>query len=280
MMSFTKENGADMQGWRIGLLGIGAIGRDVVQYIASKRRDSEFIVLRRSADAVDLPHVRQVGTIEDLLAARPDIVVEAAGHHAIESYVPFLLRNGVPVVAASVGSLLQETTNGVMSDILVAVAREGHARLLLPAGAIGGLDYIAAVSRLPDLRIVYTSRKPQEAWLDELARRDIDPASLKSELMLFEGSVAQAAALYPRNLNVAATLALGCGRPEIVSVRVVVDPAARGNTHEIVCESSAGYARFEFVNAPAPSNPKTSMVTALSLAYCVEDFLTERADAI
>jgi aspartate dehydrogenase len=54
---------------------------------------------------------------------------------------------------------------------------------------------------------------------------------------------------------------------------VVVDPAARGNIHEIVCESAAGSARFEFINAPAPSNPKTSMVTALSLAHGVEEFL-------
>ncbi len=171
---------------------------------------------------------------------------------------------------------MQETERGILSDVLTKIARASHARLLLPAGAIGGLDYIGAVSLLPDLRIVYTSRKPPEAWADELALRAIEPSSLQHELTLFEGSVAQAAALYPRNLNVAATLALACGRPEVVSVRVVVDPKALGNTHEILCESAAGSARFEFVNAPAPSNPKTSMVTALSVAHCVDEFLAAR----
>jgi aspartate dehydrogenase len=272
-MMREKNNGGDGVGQRIGLLGIGAIGRDVVEYLSAPHKDREFFVLRRSDDQLDLPHVHQLRSIDDLISVRPDIVVEAAGHHALEHSVPALLRAGVPVIAASVGSLVQENGSGLMADVLKKLADDHHARLLLPAGAIGGLDYIGAVAHLPDLRIVYTSRKPPAAWHDELTKQKIDPASLKNELALFEGSVAAAAALYPRNLNVAATLALACGRPETVSVRVVVDPAARGNIHEIVCESCAGSARFEFINAPAPSNPKTSMVTALSLAHGVEEFL-------
>ena len=264
-------------GQRIGLLGIGAIGRDVVDYLGARRSDLEFLVLRRSDGALDLPRVRQLHTLDEMLDARPAIVVEAAGHHALESCVPALLRAGIPVIAASVGSLVQDSSHGLMADMLKTIAQEHHARLLLPAGAIGGLDYIGSVALLPDLRIVYTSRKPPAAWADELAALKIDPASLRAEHVLFEGSVTQAAALYPRNLNVAATLALACGRISAVSVRVVVDPAARGNTHDIFCESSAGSARFEFINAPAPSNPKTSMVTALSLAHCVEDFLAGQA---
>lgn len=260
-------------GQRIGLLGIGAIGRDVVDCLAAQNKDREFFVLRRSDDPLNLPRVHQLRSIEELIAAHPDIVVEAAGHHALEHYVPALLRAGMPVVAASVGPLVQENGQGLIADVLQKVAQDHHARLILPAGAIGGLDYIGAVAHLPDLRIVYTSRKPPAAWADELAAMSIDPGSLKAEHVLLEGSVSQAAARYPRNLNVAATLALACGRIGVVSVRVVVDPAARGNTHEIFCESSAGSARFEFINAPAPSNPKTSMVTALSLAHCVEEFL-------
>jgi aspartate dehydrogenase len=58
-------------------------------------------------------------------------------------------------------------------------------------------------------------------------------------------------------------------------VRVVADPAARGNTHEIEAKSAAGEAHFRFVNAPSPDNPKTSMVTALSLAAAVRRVLDE-----
>lgn len=262
-----------MQGWRIGVIGFGAIGRDVVDLLAARRSDARFIVLRRSPGPLDAPGMKSVVALDEMIAERPDVVVEAAGHHALETCVPVLLRRGISVIAASVGPLVQETETGLFWDDLVAAAQEGGARLVLPAGAIGGLDYIRAAALSPNLRIAYTSRKPPDAWRDELDKRGVDPAALRGEIVLFEGSVAEAAALYPRNLNVAATLALACGEPRRVRVRVVVDAAARGNTHEIECESAAGTARFEFVNAPAPSNPKTSMLTALSLVHCVEDFL-------
>jgi aspartate dehydrogenase len=261
-----------MRGWRIGLLGFGAIGRDVLSQLGVRHADAQFVVLRRNGDSIDVPNTRQVRTIEALVATRPDVVIEAAGHQALEASVPVLLKSGISVIAASVGSLVQPDDRGVLGDVLQVMAAPG-ARLVIPAGAIGGLDYIGAVALLPDLRIAYTSRKPPEAWADELASRGLEPALLQSELVLFEGSVSEAAARYPRNLNVAATIALAAGRSDVVSVRVVVDPAARGNTHEIACESSAGSARFEFINAPAPANPKTSMVTALSLVHCVEQYL-------
>jgi aspartate dehydrogenase len=262
-----------MSGWRLGLIGIGAIGRDVLHHLSARHANARFTILRRSTGADDLPsNVDEVDSVEALIAAHPDLVIEAAGHHAIEASIPRILAAGIPVVAASVGCLVQETASGTLASDLQILAAGKHARLILPAGAIGGLDYVGTVAMLPELRITYTSRKPPEAWADELARLGIDGATLAGEHVLFEGSVAEAAALYPRNLNVAATLALAAGRMDAVSVRVVVDPAARGNTHEIDCRSSAGTARFEFVNAPAPANPKTSMVTALSLVHCVEEF--------
>ena len=263
-----------MRVWRIGLLGIGAIGRDVVSLIGDRRPDTEFIVLRRSGGDLGIPGARQVHDIDQMVRARPDVVIEAAGHQALETCVPALLAHGVSVIAASVGSLIQAGESGVMCETLKTIAAGTGARLVLPAGAIGGLDYISAVALLTDLRVTYTSRKPPEAWADELMRRGLDASQLDSEVILFEGSVAEAAALYPRNLNVAATIALAVGRPDVVSVRVVIDPAARGNIHEIVCESAAGLARFIFLNTPSPKNPKTSMVTALSLIHCVEEFFS------
>jgi aspartate dehydrogenase len=261
----------------IGLIGVGAIGHDVLQHLRARHPDMRFTVLRRTGgDADKSAGEKYVNTIEALTAARPDIVVEAAGHQAIATYVPALLRAGIPVVAASVGSLMSETETGWLGDDLQKLATAHQSLLILPPGAVGGLDYIASVAILPDLKIAYTSRKPPAAWADELALRGLKPADLTGALVLFEGSVAEAAALYPKNLNVAATIALAVGRADAVSVRVVVDPAARGNTHEIDCNSAAGVARFEFVNAPAASNPKTSMVTALSLVHCVEHYLATR----
>ncbi|MDB5650306.1 MAG: putative exported protein [Hyphomicrobiales bacterium] len=263
-----------MAGRHIGLIGVGAIGRDVVSRLMSGAAPARFTILRRNSgsDDAEVEGVTQVTDVHALIAAQPDLVVEAAGHQALQDLVPAILRAGISVVAASAGSLVQDDGEGTLEQSLRSCATLSGARLIVPAGAIGGLDYLAAVAPLDDLAIAYTSRKPPHAWRDELAARGLLEGDVKGELVLFEGSVEEAARLYPRNLNVAATIALTIGDTKRIRVRVVVDERAAGNTHEIESVSAAGRARFEFVNAPAPTNPKTSMVTALSVAQCVEAF--------
>lgn len=262
----------------IGLIGVGAIGRDVVARLSTSAASSRFTTLRRTRDETDAGSatIKQVSSVEALIAAAPDVVIEVAGHQALQELVPRILGAGISVIAASAGSLVQDDGEGMLAATLQDCAAKHGARLIVPAGAIGGLDYLAAVAPLDDLHIEYTSRKPPDAWLDELAARGLQAQDIHGELVLFEGSVAEAARLYPRNLNVAATIALTIGNAGRIRVRVVIDSRAAGNTHEIECVSAAGRARFEFVNAPAPSNPKTSMVTALSVAQCVEAFFAAR----
>ncbi|RUU07022.1 DUF108 domain-containing protein, partial [Mesorhizobium sp. M6A.T.Ca.TU.002.02.2.1] len=112
----------------------------------------------------------------------------------------------------------------------------------------------------------YTSRKPPAAWRAELVAlgRDGDDGPV----ILFEGSAPDAAALYPKNLNAGLTVALAAGI-ERTRVRVVADPAVRENIHEIDVTSAAGRAHLRFENAPSPHNPKTSAITAFSLAATV-----------
>lgn len=125
---------------------------------------------------------------------------------------------------------------------------------------------------LSDARARYTSRKPVAAWGAELAALEVDPDRLTAPHVLFDGTAAEAVRLYPRNLNAGLTLALALG-PARVSVRVVADPGAEGNTHEIDVDSAAGTARFRFFNAPPPDNPKTSLLTALSMAAALRPLL-------
>ncbi len=249
---------------RIGLIGFGAIGRALHAAL-----DAEWTVLMRPGSATVLPpDVRRVESIEALIAAQPAAVVEAAGVEAARVYLPALLDAGLAVIPASVGAL----ADPAFHECLQALAARSGGRIMLQGGALGGLDYLAAVAPLAETRAVYTSRKPVAAWRAELAALGVDPEALAGEHLLFEGTAADAARLYPRNLNAGLTLALALG-PERVSVRVVADPAAGGNTHEIAVSSPAGTANFRFVNAPAPDNPKTSLLTALSIAAALRPLL-------
>ena len=178
------------------------------------------------------------------------------------------------MVIASVGAL----ADGDLHARLLAAAREGRTRLVLPSGAIGGIDYLEAVSASTGLRVRYCSRKPPAAWQQEIKARGIALENLTSEIVLFEGNARAATLLFPQNLNVAATLALACVGIDESEVRVVADPKAKGNTHEIEIVSEVGRAHMVFENNPSPANPKTSALTALSIVRAVRADLRDFSD--
>lgn len=246
----------------VALIGFGAIGRALAERLG-REPGYRLSVLRRDAGPLP-PGIAAFETLEEMVAARPALVVEAAGQEAVAQYGPALLEAGIDLVIASTGAL----ADGPLRDRLHDAAQVGGARLVVPAGAIGGLDYLAAIAALPGAQVRYTSRKPPAAWSEELRRLGHDPAALDAEVVLFEGSAAEAARRYPRNLNAGLAVALAAGEAR-VSVQVIADPAVRDNTHEIEVESPAGTAALRFANLPSPDNPKTSALTALSLAAAV-----------
>ena len=249
----------------IGIIGFGAIGCDLSGRLV--RAGHAIIVLLRpgsgSRGAVP-PGVTTADTLGALIAMRPAIVVEAAGQAALGTLAPALLESGITVVAASTGALGDPD----LFAQLDASARQGGSRLVIPAGALGGLDYLAALRGAAGAKIRYTSRKPPGAWRTELAAAGHDPNALSGAVTLFEGHAAEAARLYPRNLNAGLTVALAAS-PAPVTVRVVADPAVALNTHEIEAESELGTASMRFANRPSAVNPKTSALTAASLAAAV-----------
>jgi len=250
----------------IGLVGFGAIARELLTRFTNE--SVRWIVYTRSAVIVDDAelNITFVQNLDELIRSRPCIVVEAAGQSALRDQVPAILEAGICVIAASVGALSDET----ILLTLDKACKEANASLIFPSGAVGGLDYLSAIASLEDVRIRYTSRKPPAAWKAELRERNL--VCDGDALVLFEGSSQEAARLYPKNLNAALTISLAI-RPHNLAVRVLVDPDAKANTHEIDVESAAGTAFFRLENVPSELNPKTSMITALSLASSLLKFL-------
>ncbi|TIR16847.1 MAG: aspartate dehydrogenase [Mesorhizobium sp.] len=249
----------------LGLIGYGAIARDIVTAFPAHAVDW-VVLLREGASPVLPANVRAVTRLDLLTHARPAAVVEAAGQEAVAAYVPALLEAGIPTVIASVGAL----ADAALQTRLAAAGSIGGTRFVLPAGALGGLDYLRAIAALPDARVRYTSRKPPAAWKAELAALGLSAG--QEAVTLFEGTPQEAARAYPKNLNAAFAVALAVGADK-VTVRAIADPKAAGNTHEIEAESAAGTAAFRLANTPSPGNPKTSALTALSVAAALRDLL-------
>jgi aspartate dehydrogenase len=262
----------------VGLIGYGGIAQDVVaalrdagdgvKIVAALCRPGRAEKARAALGGIDI-----VETLDDLLARRPNIVAEVAGQQAVSELGPEVLRRGFDLLVISIGALAEQ----VLLERLKAAAREGKSRILLPAGAIGGIDAIAAM-RVAGLHSVrYRSRKPPAAWRGSPAEKVADLDKLTQRAVLYRGTAGEAALLYPQNANVAAAVALAGLGFDATEVELVADPEAPGNVHEIEAEGVAGRIAIQLQGKPSRTNPKTSALAALSVARAL---LNEKATIV
>jgi aspartate dehydrogenase len=251
----------------VGLIGYGGIARDVV---AALRESGSGVSIaaalcrpgRTEQARAALPGIAIVDSLGDLLARNPKVVAEVAGQQAVSEHGPEVLRKGFDLLVISIGALAEPQ----LLERLKAAAVEGKSRLLLPAGAIGGIDAIAAM-RVGGLNTVrYRSRKPPAAWRGSPAEKVADLDKLTARTVLYRGHAGEAALRYPQNANVAAAVALAGLGFEKTEVELVADPEAPGNVHEIEAEGAAGKFAISLQGRPSKTNPKTSMLAALSVA--------------
>jgi len=262
----------------LGIIGFGAIAQGLIAVLCEEPGTPARITIlcRAGREAATKAQAEQIiagrGTtvfavsdLDGLLAKAPDVVAECAGHSAIESYGSGVLDAGVDLIVASIGALADDA----LLAALRTAAENSGAQVTLPSGAIGGIDAVAAARLSGITEVIYTGRKPPTAWAGSPADTVVDLQALTEEVVFFTGSAREAAQAYPKNANVAATLALAGIGMDKTQVRLIADPGAGGNTHEYSVRSGAVDYSMTQVGKPSPLNPKSSQSTVLSLARAV-----------
>ncbi|WP_112320953.1 aspartate dehydrogenase [Oceanibium sediminis] len=263
----------------LALIGFGAIGQTLVTTLCESPdaplrkltllvRETAMADTRQRAEGICAGHGIVVDVHSDIaavLAAKPDLVVECAGHGAVVQYGPAVLSAGIDLLTASVGAF----ADAALLDRLKGIAADTGVQILLPAGAIAGIDALGAARLSGIHEVTYVGRKPPAAWTGTEAEQHLDLASLSEEAVFFDGTAREAAARFPKNANVAATVALAGVGMDATRVRLIADPIASGNTHELHVSSNAMDLTLQVTGNASPLNPKTSLSTAYSLARAV-----------
>lgn len=200
-------------------------------------------------------------TLHGFRGCGAQLIIESAGHQAVSENVIDLLRDGYETIVTSVGSL----GDASLCQCLIEAAREGNTRLVVPSGAIGALDIVAALKYSGIESVCYRSRKPPATWRDTPAERVLDLDSVTSATAFYDGSARAAVLDYPRNANVAAALSLAGIGFERTQVTLIADPTVTGNVHEFDLVANAGSVSVRIEGKASIHNPKTSLPTVYSL---------------
>ena len=254
----------------IALIGYGGTAQTVVQELTAETGGAKpdiHVVVRPGKVDQYRNMVPPMVQITDSLASLPGdvgLVIETAGHSAVSQYGCEALSQGRDFGLISSGALADET----LLAQLRAAARENGKHLLVFNGAVAAIDAITSAKAAGLQTLRYTGIKPATAWEGTPAASQFDLGALAAPTVIFEGNAREVALAYPKNANVAATVALAGVGMEDTSVRLIADPQATVNRHRLDGSSTLGRFEFETEARPSTANPKTSSSTAYSiLAY-------------
>jgi aspartate dehydrogenase len=259
---------------RVGLAGLGAVGLEVARrLIAGVPGLTLAAVAVRDVDKAR----RALPQIGDSIAVRKpteladdcDIVVECLPPVLFREVAISAIDKGRLFMPLSVAQLLQDWD-------LVARAKEKGARILVPTGALIGLDAVRAAAEGTIHSIKMVTRKPP-AGLDGapyLIERGISVTGLKSPLKVFDGTAREGARGFPTNVNVAAALSLAGIGPDRTHLEIWADPTVTRNTHSITVEADT--TRFSMTIESVPSdNPRTGRLVAPSVIAALRGLVSE-----
>ncbi len=256
---------------RIGIIGLGAIGRPLAEAIAAGDAGPitvSAVLVRDPARHAPPPGGALVTDDPAAFLAQPmSLVVEAGGHAAVREHGEAVLVSGRDLMIVSVGALADEA----LLARLRAAAEAAGRQILVPSGAIAGLDTIsaAAVGGLSEVSI--TTRKPPAAWRGTAGEAQALAAT--EPVLLYEGPARAGVTLFPQNVNVAAALALAGVGLDATTMRVYADPTVTLNTHEVQARGVFGELRLVLQNVPSAENPKTGRIVAMSVLKAVRNRL-------
>ena len=253
---------------RVAIVGLGAIGRKVAQALDQGIAGLALVAVSAQnpekhrgwlAGLTKPPAVLPIEALVDVA----DIVVECAPGKLVRSIVAPFVTSGKIAVVVSVGALLD-------NEDLIELARRNGGQIVVPTGALIGLDAVtaAAVGTIHSVRMV--TRKPPLglAGAPYIVEHNIDIEGITEPLRVFEGTARDAAKGFPANLNVAVALSLAGIGPDRTTLEIWADPTVTRNTHRVEVESDSARFSMSIENIPS-ENPKTGMITALSVIACL-----------
>jgi aspartate dehydrogenase len=257
------------------LIGCGAIGSAIVEALEDKaipnarlvgildRNHNE--VIKRAEHSLGCEYLNRINKLMEL---KPRIVIEAAGHEAVYAYGKKVIEAGIDFLPMSVGAFADKV---FLQDIMELANKNGSS-ILLPSGAIGGLDVLRSSAIRGNLdEVVLTSTKQPRALANQpyIIKQEINLEAISNSTVVFDGPALSACLAFPLSSNIAASVSLAGIGFEQTQVRIIADPQIPRTIHKLQAHGPFGELLLTLQTRPHPNNYRTSLLACLSsVASC------------
>lgn len=262
---------------RILIIGCGSIGSVLAKTVHEISEVDRIYVTDQKKDfAVHITDSLNKTSFIDLsemnsILTEVDLVVEAASQDAAKKYMPQILKKGTDVMMMSVGAFSDENFKNECFEL----AKDNHAKIYIPSGAVCGTDGIHAASsgEFDEVHLITTKGPKSLKGAPGIIESGINIDALTEPTVVFDGTAKDAVDKFPKNINVAATISLLGAGFEDTKVTIICDPNTSKNSHVLIAKGNFGEMRCEVNNVPSPMNPATSYLAALSAASSIKRIL-------
>jgi aspartate dehydrogenase len=252
---------------RVAVVGLGAIGRAVV---AALDRGIDGMMVSAVSASDPAKHRAFLATLSRPPPVLPiaglcevaDVVIECAPAALLYTIVAPFVSTGKTAIVLSAGALLEH-------DDLIQLAKANSGQIVVPTGALIGLDAVTAAAEGNIRSVRMVTRKPVKglAGAPYIVEHGIDIETISEPLKIFDGTAREAAKGFPANLNVAVALSLAGIGPDRTRLEIWADPTLSRNTHRVDVDADSASFSMSIENIPS-DNPRTGRITALSvIAY-------------
>lgn len=258
---------------RVGLIGYGTIGSYVARAIHEGRAGDATLVAvldmeadKFGEDAALYPWKFTCESAE-FFDREMDLVVETAGHGAVRRYAAESLRRGKDFLTIGIGAF---TDDELLAQVKEAALASGR-KVLIPSGALGGLDAIAAAAIGGLDEVTITTSKPPNRWIGTAAEQMVDLSGVTERTRVFSGTARESARLWPHNTNIHASVSLAGIGLDRTRAEVYADPSLSNNTQEISARGYFGEIRVSITSLPLGNRTGTGRLVALSVIKAIRN---------
>lgn len=194
-------------------------------------------------------------SLDELLALKPDYLVEAASPAGMKELALPTLKNGTSIITLSIGAF----ADTAFYEEVIRTAKDCGTRVYIASGATGGFDVLRTATLMGKASATFFNEK----GADRLRNSTVyNPVMETEKHIVFSGTAREAIDVFPTGLNVSVAASLASVGPEKMQVTMQSTPGFVGDTQRVEIKNDEVHAVVDVYSA-TPAIAGWSVVSTL-----------------